>query len=142
MKKSEEKALLIQGKNSLYDRLTAELKHADDEGAVEQFLDAEAIVDQYLYAINEQSMDWPDRQGLAYACTHILVTTKTMTQCDWDFLGRLNSVMLGISMIAIAPQIKDMKDRAIAGLEKMAASERKISQLHGVNQPLENDMPF
>ncbi|QCS61938.1 hypothetical protein EC609_04735 [Achromobacter denitrificans] len=57
-------------------------------------------------------------------------------------VAQRSTVPMMTCLVAIAPQIKDMKDRAIAGLEKIAASERKIFQLNGVNQPLENDIPF
>lgn len=142
MKKANERDLINAGIAALHDRLRSELKNTDDDAAAEQFICAEVIIDQYLHAIEERSTSWPDRQELAYACIHVLVTTQSLTKDDLELLGRLNALSVGISMFAISPQVADMKTRVIANIERMAAAE-----VGGpVQQPFlplpEDDVPF
>jgi len=131
-----------KGRQALIARLSAELKLADDEGSVEQFLDAESTIEQYLDAVAHGSTSLPESQELAFACALLLVTTKTLEVGDIELLGRLNAPEVGISMFGISEQIKDMKTRAIARLEKLAESDDRDSSPPSVDPFADGDVPF
>lgn len=142
MKKSEELALIVQGKNALYGRLEADLKPANDDQAAEQFMEAEVVVDEYLDAIKTRSLSWPDRQNLAYACAYLLVTTRTMTEADYELLGRLNSPSVGVDMLGIATHVLDMRARAEAGLKRLADEEMSLASQETEGVIEAGDIPF
>jgi hypothetical protein len=109
-----------RGRKTLLARLTEELKHADDESSTEQFFDAEATVDRYLGALAQRTTALPVAEDLACACAVLLVTTQAVEQRDMSLLGQLCAPEVGVDMVAIAPQVEEMKTRAIARLEKLA----------------------
>jgi hypothetical protein len=120
-RKFDRNEAIVKGREALIARLKAELKHGDDDDSTEQFLDAEAVVDQYLEAVENKMATLPTSDDLAFACAVLLVPTQAVEQRDMAFLGQLCASEVGVDMYAIAPQIEEMKSRAIARLEKMAA---------------------
>ena len=120
-RKFDKNEAIAKGREALIARLKAELKHGDDDDSTEQFLDAEAVVDQYLEAVENKMATLPTSDDLAFACAVLLVPTQAVEQRDMALLGQLCASEVGVDMYAIAPQIEEMKSRAIARLEKMAA---------------------
>jgi hypothetical protein len=114
---------ISKGRDGLFLRLKEELKHADDESSYEQFDEAEATVDRYLESVRQRGTDMPTSENLAFACAILLLMTNSMEQRDFDLLGELCAPDLGIDMIALAPQVAELKTRAIAGLEALAKQE-------------------
>lgn len=112
----DERDSIAEGRKGLTARLDAELKQADDEGSVEQFLEAEATIEEYLDAVAECSVSLPNSPELAFACAILLITTETLEERDLELLGRLNAPTAGVSLYAVSGQIADMKARAIAAL--------------------------
>lgn len=137
-----ERELIDKGREALAARLSAELKQADDESSVDQALDAESTIEQYLEAVDEKSTSLPDRQELAFACVLLLVISRTLAEDDLELLGRLNAPELSVSMFAIFGQIADMKTRAIAGLEKLAGADREDSRQHPLVPSDDGNVPF
>ncbi|OZI28670.1 hypothetical protein CEG14_22220 [Bordetella genomosp. 1] len=120
MPKPADQAQLNASNADLWARLTDSLSHYDGEAAADSFMEAEGLIDTYLEAVAAQSTNLPDRQALALACAHLLVTMRTMTEDDLATLVRLNATSLGVSLYALAPTVAEMKQRALAGLQVMA----------------------
>jgi hypothetical protein len=121
--KQRDYAAIEEGRTRLLARLTAELKHADDDASAEQFIEAERIVDQYLDAVRDGSASLPDSQELAFACLLMLVVTQTIKQSDLVTLARLNAPRVGVELYSISGEISDMKARAIERLEMWASPD-------------------
>lgn len=136
-----EKALIEKGREDLYARLSAELKHAADDGAADQFIAAEHVVSQYLDAVGQGRDSLPDRNELAFACALLLVTTKTIEKRDLELLGRLSTMEIGISLFAMSDEIEEIRTRAIAGLDKLAGSTAPAGDLRRDTLP-NDDVPF
>lgn len=119
-RKFDKNQAIARGREVLLAKLKVELKHGEDDASTEQFLDAEAVVDQYLEAVEAKTATLPTSDELAFACAILLVPTQAVEKQDMDLLGQLCASAVGVDMYAIAPQIKEMKSRAIARLEKMA----------------------
>lgn len=136
-RKFDKSQAFARGREALFARLQVELKHGDDDDSTEQFLDAEAVVDQYLEAVEKKMATLPTSDDLAFACAVLLVPTKAVEQRDIDLLGQLCASEVGVDMYAIAPQIEEMKSRAIARLEKMAG-QHEASEARS----LIDDVPF
>lgn len=134
---SKKQEVIDRGCAALFARLEAELKHADDESSTEQFLNAEATVDRYLDAVAQRTPTFPVSEDLAFACALLLTTTHALAEHDMALLGLLCSPGIGVDMVAIAPQVEEMKTRAIARLESLA-NEPEPSP----GGPLIDDVPF
>jgi hypothetical protein len=128
---------IAEGREALIARVKAELKHGDDDDSTEQFLDAEAVVVQYLDAVQSKMATLPTSEELAFACAVLLVPTQAIEQRDMALLGQLCASEVGVDMYAIAPQIEEMKSRAIARLEKMAGQDETQQA-----SSLIDDVPF
>ena len=119
-RKFDRKEAIARGSEALITRMKAELKHADDDASIEQFHDAEAVVDQYLEAVKKKMATLPTSEDLAFACAVLLMPTLVVEQRDKALLEQLCASEVGVNMYAIAPRIEELKSRAIARLEKMA----------------------
>lgn len=135
-RKIDKNEAIARGREALIVRLKAELKHGDDD-STEQFLDAEAVVDQYLEAVEKKISALPTSEDLAFACAVLLVPTQAVKQRDMALLGQLCASEIGVDMYAIAPQIEEMKSRAIARLEKLAGQHDALEA-----SSLTDDVPF
>lgn len=122
MSKPTKQQLLTAANLDLFDRLKRSLPDADEDHdvAVDAFIDAEILIDAYLDAVDARSSQLPAGPDLALACAHVLVATQAVTQADLDILSRLNAPALGAPLYEFAPQVADMKRRALAALEPMA----------------------
>lgn len=136
-RKFDKNQAIARGREALIARLKVELKDGDDDDSTEQFLDAEAVVDQYLEAVEKEMATLPTSDDLAFACAVLLVPTQAVEQRDMDLLGQLCASEVGVDMYAIAPQIEEMKSRAIARLEKMAG-RHEAPEAGSLN----DDVPF
>ncbi|ONN67806.1 hypothetical protein [Herbaspirillum sp. VT-16-41] len=112
--------LMRKGRDALFARVKAELKHANDEKSHEQFDDAKSTIDRYLDAAQQRQTDMPSSEDLAFACAILLLTTQAMEQSDFDFLGALCAPELGVDMFGLAPRVAELKARAIARPETTA----------------------
>ncbi|AEF89708.1 hypothetical protein DelCs14_2696 [Delftia sp. Cs1-4] len=146
MAKTSVKEQLAASKNDLVERLYGTLPdaNADSEAWGDAFLDAEILIDTYIEAVESQTTELPDPQGLALACIHLLFTTRTLTEEDLKALTRLNAPALGASLYELAPVIFEMKRRALAGLEAMARTEAEAeARKKRALSPLSDDeIPF
>lgn len=130
---------VARGCKALLTRMTAELKNKDDENSTEQFLDAEATVDQYLDAIKHRTPAIPMSEDLAFACAVLLVTAQAIEQRDMELLGHLCAPEIAVDMVVIAPQVEEMKTRAITRveIEKLSNEQERLS-----DWPEIDDVPF
>ena len=119
-RKIDKDEAVAKGSAALMARLKAELKHADDDASTTQFLDAEAVVEQYLEAVEKKVATLPTSENLAFACAILLMPTQAFEQRDMALLGQLCAPEVGVDMYPIASRIEEMKSRAIARLEKIA----------------------
>lgn len=146
MPKPTVKDQLLASRNDLVKRLYDTLPdaNADLEASVDAFLDAEILIDTYIEAVDSQTTELPDPQALALACTHLLVTTRTINDADLKSLARLNAPALGASLYELAPVIVEMKHRALAGLEVMAKAEAETEarKKHGISPIPDDELPF
>lgn len=128
---------IVRGRKALLTRMTAELKNKDDESSTEQFLDAETTVDQYLDAVMHRTTAIPVSEDLAFACAILLITAQAIEQRDMGLLGQLCAPEIAVDLVAIAPQIEEMKMRAIIRLAKLANEQEQLS-----DWPEIDDVPF
>lgn len=146
MAKTTVKDQLLASRNDLVKRFDETLPdaNADLEASCDAFLDAEILIDTYIEAVESQTTELPDPQALALACTHLLVTTCTLTEADMKVLARLNAPALGVSLYELAPVIAAMKHRAIAGLEAMAKAEAEAEarKKHVLSPIPDDEIPF
>lgn len=124
MRKPSQSQLLLAANRDLFDRLERSLPSTDedDEKACDAFLDAEGLIDAYLDSVAEGSTELPEASDLALACAHVLVATQALTQDDLATLTRLNASGLGTSLYELAPQVANMKKRALTALKALASA--------------------
>lgn len=137
-----ERGVIEKARRALFARVSAEMSEPDDETHVEHVLEAESEIDRYLDAVREGSALLPDPQNLAFACALLLVVAKVLEQRDVDLLGWLNAPEIGVSMYAVSGQITEIKERAIAGLEKLDEAARRTATQRSNAPSSGDDVPF
>ncbi|KGS89676.1 hypothetical protein [Burkholderia pseudomallei] len=132
--------VIARASEDLFRRVGDALREPDEAKVFEQFDTAESTVDQYLDAVAQGSTALPDAQDLSFACALLLVAARTIEKRDIEFLQRLNAPEVGVSLYDIAPEIADMKTRAVAGLKRLALGEGDLMSQRG--QSPNGDVPF
>ena len=93
----------------------------DDDEATELWLEAEALVERYIGAVQERSANLPDRQELGVACFRLLAMVQLLGVGDnYKFAATLLTPEIGVEMYALLPRVQKLQNDAVAELHRLA----------------------